>query len=400
MKNSLLFIVCDALRFDRLGCYGYRKETSLNIDRLAREGVLFQNAFCHINTTAPSFTAILTGCYPWTTGIIRHFDPREQEQLVEDLDPRFKMLAEILYRSGYNTYSSEWLGNWFKRGNIWTMPSTYFDEPYLQADKLVDWALTRMNEKPYFLFLHFFDNHWPYLAPRKYADEFYEGGDLAKDSLEPVRRSYSPQAFENFLKYSQGIRDLAYYDAWYDGETKFMDEQIARLIEKAGEDVLIVLTADHGENLSEDGLYYVHYGLKENIIHVPLIFNCPKLMGKGSRKGLVEHIDVVPTILNLFGIEKRETFDGVDLLKPDFDGKDAIYAMERRTRSARCVRTERFKLLEIDSWLEVKWSQRMPARRYEIYDLEVDPMEIKNVAMKNRKVLDELVVYARRMFQT
>jgi len=407
-KLNLVFIVCDALRFDRLHCYGYGKDTSPNIDKLAENGVLFENAFGHINTTAPSFTSILTGRYPWTTGITKHFAPENGKACPteytrnQNLDAKFKMLAEILYRNGYNTYSSEWLGEWFKRGNIWTMPSTYFEGTYPECDKLVDWALTRISEKPYFIFLHPWEAHWPPTAPRKYADMFYDKSlgdpeDPAKiASLDPIKQSYFPESWENFRKTTAPITSLEYMFSQYDGDVRFMDEQLGRLLDAVGDDTLIVLTSDHGENLGDHGLYFVHYGLYDSVIHVPLIFHNADRIGKGVKHGLVEHVDLVPTILKLLDVKPDEGFDGVDMFDEGFKGKEAVYSIETRTRDAQCVRNEEFKLVAVQSSFAVQWRPVTPIIRYELYNLKNDPKEEVNVAMKNMNKVAEMDALLRR----
>lgn len=414
-KKNLILIVCDALRRDHLSCYGYPKPTTPNIDKLAAQGIKFENAFCQTNVTAPSITTILTGRYPWTTGVTEHFSERscflygDEAKPSQHLDPQFKMLAEILYRNGYSTFSSEWLGEWFKRGNVWTMAPTYFEGPIYPADKLTEWALTRMQEKPYFLFLHYWEGHWPGTAPRSYADKFYDQslGDPTDPekgkSLEPIVRSYSPEALRNFVEKSMPITSLDYMLSQYDGDVNFMDEQLGRVFEAAGDDTLIVLTADHGENLGEDGWYFVHYGLKDSILRVPLIFKypmelplpqdiavaAPALMEEFQRLP-VEHVDVVPSILELLRVKPECEFDGRSIFASDYN-KDAVYAMETRTRIARSMRTRDYKLIQYISQVNVRWRPQSVAMvKHELYNLQVDPGETVNVASQRRKTLLEL----------
>jgi len=397
MKRNVIFILTDAVRWDRLSHNGYRKPTSPNIDRLAAKGLVFKNAYCHINTTAPSLTAIMTGCYPWTTGVTFHFDRPEAKR--QNLPERFKLISELLRMNGYYTYSSEWLGAWFKRGNIWTMPATYFEDTYLQAEELVDWALERLRmiDEPYYLFLHFFDAHWPYRCPKSFSDIFYEGENPYEGDLEPIRRTYNPEAYMNFLRHSGGIRDLAYMDAQYDGEIRYLDENLGRLLEYVDDDTLIILTSDHGENLGEDDLYYVHYGLRDNVIHVPLIFWCPNLIEHRVRLDLTEHVDVLPTLLSLLNIKYEGFMDGVDLTERN--DKKYVASMECRVRIARCIRTVRYKLLEVQSWFRIRYHQPTLTVRAELYDLKEDPLENVNIAQKNLHVLKELSEIAHATFQ-
>lgn len=115
-KPNIIFIVSDALRADHLGCYGYHKNTSPNIDKLAREGVLFEKCYPISTNTDPSFTSIFSGKYPASHGIIHHgfkVTPEEEESFYRS---DTKMLAEILKSNGYTTIGIDWLGRWHKTG--------------------------------------------------------------------------------------------------------------------------------------------------------------------------------------------------------------------------------------------------------------------------------------------
>jgi len=287
------------------------------------------------------------------------------------------MLAEILGDDGYHCYSSQWHGAWFQRGNRETMfDDVGYDDwnhPYLLAEKVVDWGLNRIDSSPWFLLLHFFDVHWPYYAPFKYADKFYEGDDPFKGNINKIRGSFYHRSWMNFLEYSRGVQDVDYMFAQYDGEINYADEQIGRILKQVPEDTVVVLTSDHGENLGENQFYFTHYGMWEHIINVPLIIYAPWL-GKAVRTEFCEHVDLLPTILSLLDISPEESFDGVNLFDGDFEGKRQVYAMELRLRKAQCVRDARFKLVRVEK--EGRFD-------YELYDFRLNPQEKINFAFMN-----------------
>ena len=117
MKHkNIVLIGIDALRADHLGCYAYDKETSPNIDNLAKKGITFENAFSCINTTDPSFTTILSGKYPISHGIRNHSEKVTNSMLQNFYKQKIRFLSEILRDNGYKTIGIDWLGRWHKKG--------------------------------------------------------------------------------------------------------------------------------------------------------------------------------------------------------------------------------------------------------------------------------------------
>ena len=115
-KPNVLFILVDTLRADRLGCYGYNKNTSPNIDSIANKGILFNKAFCCINLSSPSLTSIFSGLYPTTHGILRQGMKLTREDISYFENSKIKLLPEILKEEGYKTYGLDWFGGWHKKG--------------------------------------------------------------------------------------------------------------------------------------------------------------------------------------------------------------------------------------------------------------------------------------------
>ena len=115
-KKNVVLIGIDALRADHLGCYGYDKETSPNIDDLSRNGVIFENAFSCSNATDPSFTTMLSGKYPISHGIRNHGAKVTNYMLQNFYKQEIKFLSETLKDNGYKTFGIDWLGRWHKKG--------------------------------------------------------------------------------------------------------------------------------------------------------------------------------------------------------------------------------------------------------------------------------------------
>lgn len=275
--QNLLLITVDTLRADHLGCYGNKSIQTPNIDALADQGILFQQAFTPVPLTLPSHASILTGLYPPAHKI------RDNGYFI--LDDHHQTLAEILKKKGYVTgavvaafvlNSRFGLDQGFDFYEDTIVPDPNCNDPFRyerRADSVVsiaeDWLSNNMREK-FFLWLHFFDPHESYDPPGPYKS--------------------------------------AYAHSLYDGEIAFTDACLGQLFKKMEElkireNTLIVLTSDHGEGLGEHEEKTHSIFTYDTTLHVPLIINAPGLKSAGkSFDFLVRTIDIFPTALGLMGL--------------------------------------------------------------------------------------------------
>ncbi len=398
---NVILIAIDTLRASHLSCYGYEKSTSPNIDKLASEGVLFSNCFAPAIPTHPAFTTILTGVHPLTHRIVCHAGK-------VDLSPFIPLVTEILRDRGYVTAAVDNLvrtgrfarAGWFARGyDYYLNPGgiTVISKGVkVNADKVnslatwfLDWFHERHGDKRFFLFLHYWDPHAPYLPPEEYIDRFYKGdpteGDLEGRLKKTLwGREACLKGWLGRLIREKGIRDKAYVDASYDAEIAYVDERVGQLLRKLEElgiedDTLVILTSDHGEGLGDNDVYYDHHGLYDWDIRVPLIMRFPQRLPKGARvDALVQQTDIVPTILEIAGIPIPEYISGRSLLSifdKEWRGYSAIYTMENTRMTKRAIRTRRWKLIEA---IRPDIYGR-PAGHLELYDLSKDPEEKENL---------------------
>lgn len=395
---KIIFIALDTLRADHLGCYGYKRSTSPNIDRVAEEGVVFTNAFAPGVPTTPAYTVMYTGLHPLTTGIVSH---GAASQILEDNVP---LLPEVLRRHGYLTAAVDNLYNikkWFARGY-----DVYINPPYRQlitADKINEKAIPWIKEnkgEDFFLFIHYWDPHTPYIVPEKYRFLYYKGDpfDPNNRSMEPVKKQFVYPFYKKWLYDRLGNpTDIEYVAAQYDSEITYMDERIGELlqtIKKEGmeEDTLVLIVADHGEILTEHGPqtpFFDHHGLYEENIRVPLILKWPKRFPRGKRiEALVQHLDITPTLLEASNISVPENMEGVSLLslveKEKGELYQEIHISECTWRASRAIRTREWKFIKtIDKGL-----YDMPPK--ELFNLREDPAEKHNLINEKQGVADEL----------
>jgi len=440
---NVVFIVVDALRARNLSCYGYNKQTSPNIDFIAKKGVLFENAFSCNNITDSSITTIFSGKYPISHGVIRHGPKLQQEELRNINEIAF--LQEILKSHGYTTLAVDWLKRWHKKGY-----DIYYDTFHGQRDParakytykykmlkasagvlrffkmgrivrkskrmlkygckagaVTNIATNLIKNAPnnFFMFIHYWDTHTFYDPPKSYVKKFYQNTEESNNQsiermLSCIRNEAKRAAFEKRLK---NVPNLSYIIAQYDGAIAFADHQIGKLVQTLEQndeldETFIILTSDHGESLTEHDIFFDHHGLYDVSIHIPLIIKGPNLPEDRRVKGLVQHTDIVPTILDILNVSvsDEKAFDGKSLM-PLINGEkkeihSAIFAEEAYHERKRAIRTTRYKYIEALSkeGAVCGYCKRVHGGLEELYDLSKDAEETQNILEKESKTANIL----------
>ncbi|HZR41591.1 MAG TPA: sulfatase [Ktedonobacteraceae bacterium] len=392
---NIVLIALDTQRADHLGCYGYAKPTSPFLDSIARRGVLFERCYAPNIPTHPSFTTMLTGKEAITHNIVNIGGG-------VPITDGVRLLPEILKERGYVTVAIDSMGRHFSRG---------FDE-YItykwdrsnptvlrKAEAVNEMALPtierlREQSQPFFLFIHYWDPHTPYLPPPPYTRKFYpEGRDPYDVNNHSMDEAWTWEPFKwYFHEWMPGVTDVEYVINLYDGETAYMDHHLRRVfkaLEPVQQDTLVIVTADHGEILNEQLGYFDHHGLYEGNIHVPLILYWPGKLPKNYRvPGFVQNLDLAPTLLELVGMPDRDHMEGVSLLPTIFglrDGTyDELYFSEATWEVKRAMRTKRWKF--INSIEQDPHGRPMQ----ELFDLQNDPLEQHNLIETQADVAKEL----------
>lgn len=317
-RPNVLLITVDTLRADRLGCYGYARPTSPNIDRLAARGVLFERAFTTLPRTTQSVASIMTGRYPKVHGARGLFSSLSSANLT---------VAEALKEDGYDT--AAFVSNFFLRpGQGFEQGFDRYDNPPRRWEgnsapeitrAALEWLRSRPTDRPFFLWVHYLDPHWTYRpAPpfdRRFDPEF-TGPFTLYDDLEGKRLTKGQVIFENRLP----PRQVEHVAALYDGEIAQTDAALGALLaalEGPGSRPLLALfTSDHGESLGEHDYHFAHGEyLYQESLRIPLILALPGGIAAGTRsEALAENVDIAPTILGLAGISRMQGVDGRPLL--------------------------------------------------------------------------------------
>src|SRR6476659_8090698 len=366
-RLNLVIVTLDTTRADRIGAYGSHEVETPTIDRLASEGVLFEQAVSAAPLTLPAHSSLFTGRFPPEHGV------RDNGGFF--LGPEQLTLAEVLKARGYRTggfvgayvLDSKWgLNQGF---------DTYVDDFDLSktrgvslgaiqrpGNEVVDKALPWIQQSaatPFFAWIHLYDAHSPYRPPEPFASR-YRGHP-------------------------------------YNGEIAFADSQVGRIVaqlQSSGlfDRTVVVVMGDHGESLGDHGESAHGFFIYESVTHVPLVIRAPFSLTANRRVAdPVRSVDVMPTVLDLLGVPQPGAISGVSLVSLMTGAKrelgldtysEAMYPLHHYGWSdLRALRSGRYKVID--------------SPRPELYDLDRDPQEATNIFAERQALGDRMIAQLR-----
>jgi len=430
-RPNILFIMTDDHAAHALSCYGSRINTTPNLDRIANEGMRFNNCFCTNSLCEPSRAAILTGTYNHVNGVTTigaHIDNRQEN------------VAKVLQRNGYQTAV---IGKWhlgqgpahwptgFDEWNILQGQGPYFDPEMVRngeklqytgyttdiiTDLSLDWLKQRDEDKPFFLMYQHKAPHRPWDPDDKHAD-LYEDIDIPvpetfdddyagrvaagqakmtvaehltdRDLKQPVPEGLTPAA-EKHWKYQRYIKDYLRCVASVDDNVGRVLDYLAA--EGLSENTLVIYTSDQGFFLGDHGWYDKRFMYEESL-RMPFIVRYPKAIAPGSvNDDIINNVDFAATWLDLVGIEAPERFQGRSFLPllqgntPE-DWQQSLYyrywmhLAHHYVAAHYGVRTKRYKLIYFygDGMGQPGALDERKEPEWELFDLELDPHELHNL---------------------
>lgn len=331
---NVIFISIDTLRADHLGCYGYQRDTSPNIDNFAQQSMLFKNFFTVVPKTGPSITSFFTGQYMQNHGVVdnNYLRSQKSQSFVQLLPSNYQKAAFVAnptlsvargYATGFDEYH---VGDLKNKMEEWGQGDI--------SPNAIAWLKSTKAKGNFFLWLHYIDPHGPYTPPREFHNYFVN--DPYYNDSQKVKLEYTPEEGinENYVlgavpKY-QRLGDnntVDYYVAEYDAEIKYTDSEVGKVLDylkasKLLENTIVVITADHGESLGENNYYFEHGMLvNEGTIHIPLVIRHPDLKNHMVFDSLMQSTDIAPTILNFLGINSLTNTDGINFSKLIYQNK-------------------------------------------------------------------------------
>lgn len=295
---NVVVIVIDTLRADHLPCYGYDKNTAPFLSELAEKNLVFENTFAVTSWTAPSTASIFTSLYPFQHGVVTgYFAGKGFDNTLNRIPDTVTTLPELMKANGYKTYGlsnniniGKAIG--FDRGFDYFVRFLYKNEPKMNR-KLTAWAEKIKQQKKYFLYLHYNDPHSPY-HDRK---PWYEKKETHKEDM--ISR--------------------------YDSEISYVDQKIKKMYELFGWDknTVLIITADHGEELWDRGKIGHGYSLYTEAVKVPLIIVLPPEYRTQKRlNSTASNIDIMPTLRSFLRFKANPVDAGKNLM-PLINGKES-----------------------------------------------------------------------------
>lgn len=431
-RPNVLLVTIETLRADHVGAYGYPRNTTPNLDRLAAQGARFEDTVAQAPFTLPSIASLMTGRTPPRHGVRNH---------PATLSPDLETVAERFRAAGYQTAAMT--------RHTWLRPKSGLDQGFdeyhnnkfsagLDARSLslaaVDWLEARDPERPFFLWLHFLDPHLPYTPSYPYA-VLYRKEHAAEPRVKHLRSMLAverdgyqatPYAdipggphYDLVFPYyadNEALLDLAFwrrsrgsiffggarYDAedvselrdLYDGAIAYTDDNLGRImsaLEELGIDAstIVAVTGDHGEAFGEHGLHFTHdFTLYDEVLRVPLVLRHPEAIRPGNAvRQQVRLMDLAPTLLELAGVDPGTLAeaDAVSLV-PLVTGRTLPFLnafAESAPRRPMFPEHERiyydgvrgkWRMLRTDRWKLIK-VPHPDGDRHELYDLVSDPGE-------------------------
>ncbi len=347
----ILMFDIDTLRADHMGCYGYGRDTTPVMDQVAREGVRFDDYYCPNAPCLPSRASMISGQYGIHNGIVGHggtaADMRLQgstRSFTDDMSENglFMQFRRAGMRTvSFSTFAERHSAWWFNAGfhECYNVGRRGGESAEMVTPHVLEWLEKNGEQDNWMMHVHFWDPHTPYRTPADYRCPL-EGTPLPDDWI-------TEEIFEEHLRHigPHGTNEINmwnddHYAAWpkhpgrldtlaeakdflnqYDYGVRYTDDNIGRILgwlrdhELYDDDLAVIITADHGEDLGEFGVYAEHGMADEPVCRIPLIIRWPGMQKGAVVKGFYDNTDLTPTIQELLGVPKmdprRYRYDGV-----------------------------------------------------------------------------------------
>lgn len=422
----ILYLDLDTLRPDHLGCYGYPRDTSPNIDKIASQGVRFDNYYCSDAPCLPSRAATSTGRFGIHTGIVGHGGTAADLRL--EGEPRsFKdrlaseSLAALLRQAGLRTVSispfaerhSAW---WFYAGflEMYNTGQSGLESAEAVTPTVLDWIRQNASSDNWFLHVNYWDAHTPYRAPKDFGNPFAADplpAWLTEEVFAGHLKKVGPHSAQEISMFDDqtdpryprhpgrldNLTDVKRMIDGYDCGIRYMDEHIGRILAGLAEqgvdlaDLTVIISADHGENMGELGIYGEHATADQATCRIPMIIKWPGGQKGQVAAGLHYGLDLLPSLADLLGLAKSENWDGLSYADTIRSGQDKGRPYLVLSQCAHvCQRSVRFA-----NWLYLRtyhdgfhlFPQEL------LFDLDQDPHEHNNLAAELPQVCQQAVYY-------
>ena len=417
----ILYLDLDTLRPDHLGCYGYHRPASPNLDRIAAEGVRFENCYVSDAPCLPSRAALFNGRFGIHTGVVNHGGTSADLRLegaprgfgnARALWPWMMALCNgcKLHTVSVSPFAERHGAWWFYNGfremyNTGKRGGERADEV---APLAIDWIRRNARRDNWFLQVNFWDPHTPYRTPLEFGEPFADSPApdwLTEEMIAKHRASFGPHSAREVTDFAPGkdplprevteITSLADFRRWingYDTGIRYMDDYIGHILHELAlqgvlDDLVIIVSSDHGENQGELNVYGDHQTADHITSRVPLIIRWPGVTAPRVDRAMHYQLDLAPTVVELLGGESPAGWDGqsfaASIRSGQEQGRDYLVVSQCAWS---CQRSVRF-----GPWLLIRTyhdglKDFPPVMLYNITD---DPHETRDLAATCPQVADQ-----------
>lgn len=368
---KILLLDLDTLRPDHLGCYGYSRNTSPNIDKIAEQGIRFNNYYCSDAPCLPSRASLMTGRFGIHTGVVGHGGTAADQRIegerraMADANSRDN-LPSLIRKYGYHTSLISSFGErhgawWFYAGfnEIYNVGKRGMESAEEITPNVLKWIDNNKDKDNWFLHVNYWDPHTPYRAPKEFGNEFEnepmpESEWITDEVLEKHKRKIGPHSASELSMYDNQVpsvfprmlgeitnqKELKETIDGYDCGIKYMDGHIGQILKalednNMTDDLAIIVTADHGENMGELGIYGEHATADYPNCRIPMIIKWPNCQGGREDNAFHYNLDLIPTLKELLGeppaqrvnakitgVEPPAKWDGISYAKTVLSGEE------------------------------------------------------------------------------
>lgn len=418
----ILMLDIDTLRPDHMSCYGYQRQTTPNIDRIAARGVRMNQYYCSDAPCLPSRASLISGRFGIHHGAVGHGGTAADRRLtgaerdfrdIQDTENFHNLFRKAgCYTASVSTFAERHSSFWFNAGfnEIHNVGKGGLESGEEVLPVALDWLDREKEREDWFLHVHFWDPHTPYRAPAEFGNPFaddpipewlLEPGVLEKHIQNVGPHSarevgmFTDVESEKFPRMPGKVLDKAGLRRIIDGYDcgiRYMDGLIGQIFAKLEEqnifdDVAIIITADHGENFGELGLYAEHGTADYPTCRIPMIMRWP-----GGKQGLVDdalhyHLDLVPTVADLLNLPHAAMWDGQSYAETILQGRECGQPFLILSQMAHvCQRSVRF-----DDWLYMRTYHDglnlFPDEM--LFNITMDPHEQYDLAQTRPEIRDK-----------
>jgi len=407
---NIVFILIDALRADRLGTYGHPGGYSPTLDAIAAKSVVFERAIAQAPWTQPSIASLFCSRYPMAHKVMINFGQllrmmNRKAKKVAIFSDSFVTLAEVLQKAGYAT--AAFMANPFiLREFGFAQGFKHFDASFawnttpgnVVNDAMFAWLRQRNKRRPFFCFLHYMDVHGPYNAGPEFLDSLLDKveampdkRELSKEELKKLGYLFKPpKVYTDMKRHKRLSVYQEYWVARYDSVVREVDYHLGKLkvrLEEMGlwDDAYVIITADHGEALMENGYWDHGFSVYHPELHVPLFLRWPGVLATGERiRATVRLIDLMPTLIDQLGLPVVNGLQGRSLMGDITGGgsNKAVTAFAEGVKKGPKQQT-----VYLGDW---KLIITLRTGRRELYNVADDPLEQDELSEKFAGKVEDL----------